>query len=378
MPKNESFWNPYRWVRASDQPIQRASPNYHHQLTGLSGRIGCELRSLTPLLIGDGQREVAFVNHKTTTRRPFIPATSLKGAIRSLAELIGNAAVPSDKDGSDAAHAAGNAAQGAGSGLKLDVVARSFGYMEGRKDSRNQSSTVFAGLIRFSDAELIDDRPPQPLSFQVAGGQPKPTHRPFYPGRDRRKLYHHQYSLNSLTPPHANIKEGQKRTVRPLPPETGFHFTVDFLNLRDEELNLLLYCLVLEEQVTVTLSPAALGPNALSPVTFFGPLRHKIGGCKSQGAGSCHLRITKLLLHADPAARYRGETTAAGNTWMETDLAEELMRRTEPFRQRTDATMNELRAMLIYSENDPRRPMNYPSFEWFKEAGSTTPLRPTL
>ena len=50
-------------------------------------------------------------------------------------------------------------------------------------------------------------------------------------------------------------------------------------------------------------------------------------------------------------------------------------------RVRADLTMQEFRAMTIYTANDPRHPLNYPSYQWFKEDKKTagaTPLKPTL
>jgi hypothetical protein len=370
MPQGEKFWNPYRWVRVSDQPVERAAPNYHHQFSGLSGRVWCELEALTPLLIGDGQGN--FVRRKTDNK-PYIPATSLKGAIRSLVELIGNSAVPFDKCNVDNPHKAGEAAAGSGPNWRLDIVARTFGYLDG--------SNAFSGLVHFSDALRVDETLSQEAVtlFRVAGGQPDPNHRPFYPDNRRRKLYHHQPDATELTPPHAGIREDQKRSVRPLPPETTFRFNVDFFNLRNDEVNLLLYSLVLEAEVTVTLSRASLGPDARADVTFTGPLRHKLGGCKPQGAGSSHIRVTKLLLRGDPAARYRGQS--AETEFAEEDLTAELRKRTSTFCGRFDDTMQQLRAMLIYSADDPRKTMNYPDYQWFqtqKNTGAGTPLKPTL
>jgi hypothetical protein len=38
-----------------------------------------------------------------------------------------------------------------------------------------------------------------------------------------------------------------------------------------------------------------------------------------------------------------------------------------------------LRAMLIYCENDPRKPIEYPSYNWFQQdKGRGKPLKPTL
>ena len=90
MPVGENFWNPYRWVTLSNRPVEHDVPHYHHTFSGLSGRLWCELKALTPLLIGDGQvPNIQFVRHPHN-RQPYIPGTSLKGAVRSSAEVIGN------------------------------------------------------------------------------------------------------------------------------------------------------------------------------------------------------------------------------------------------------------------------------------------------
>lgn len=151
---------------------------------------------------------------------------------------------------------------------------------------------------------------------------------------------------------------------------------MDFTNLQETELGLLLYCLALEEKVEVNLRPECLRPDDRKPVTFQGPMRHKIGGAKPHGAGSVHIAITHMHLQEDAAARYRGHN--ASRTWEEASLRQEIIRRTWAFHRREDRTMNELRAMLIYSENDPRRQaIRYPTWNWF-DRNPTTELKPTL
>ena len=365
MPEGERFWNPYRWVTVSDRAVEHDQPHYHHRLDGLAGRIRCELEALTPLFVGDGasRQDKRFVRH-FHDHQPYIPATSLKGAIRSLAEIVGNAAVPFTGRTVDHQHQLTNAQ----SGSRLDIVARTFGHLDGRKG--------FAGLIRFSDAELAGDaKPHQWPRYELVVGQPKPSHRSFYPTDNRRKLYHHRAGAKRLTEAPAEIKETAKVKVSPAPPETCFRFTVDFQNLRENELDLLLYCLVLEEETTVELSAAALGRDRDQPgKTLTGPLRHIIGGAKPHGAGSVHLRVTKLQLRTDPAARYRGKKSV--ETCEGEELEQELRRRTGKFRARTDQTMQELRAMLIYVPNDPRNSIKYPDYGWFNNHGQTG-LKPT-
>lgn len=359
MPEGNSFWNPYRWVTVSDQDVQHDVPAYHHRLSGLSGRLRCDLEALTPLLVGDGAGKFVRRCHQ-----PYLPATSLKGAIRSLAEVVGNAAVPFSKMEIDEQHRLAKARDG----FRLDAVARMFGYLDG--------SVVFGGLVRFSDAELSESPCPsnQWPGFEVAVGQPKPKHRAFYPDRNRRKFYHHQAGRKKeLTALHPGIT--QRDRVFPAPSGTRFCFTVNFDNLRDTEIDLLLYCLVLEERATVELGPAALGRGGDEDgAALCGPLRHKLGGAKPHGAGSVRIRVTKLELRTDPTARYRGDDVTESLEGERLDG--ELTRRTASFRSRTDQTMKELRAMLIYTEDDPRKKVHYPTYKWF-QSGSRTPLKPT-
>lgn len=352
MPQGENFWNPYRWVTLGGEEAPREEPSYHHRASGLSGRLHCELTALTPLMIGNGAGK--FVHHASRSPQDasYIPGTSLKGAIRSLAEVVSHSMDPFNSQHPDAS--------------KLDIVARTFGYL--------QSGNVFRGLVGFSDACLVSTPNRSGKEYEVVAGQPKATHRSFYPSKNQRKFYHHHPGAKGLVRAPSNIR--QTSTIQPAPCGTRFAFTVNFENLREEELNLLLYCLVLEEQVEVSLKPECLRPGYRYPVTFQGPMRHKIGGAKPHGAGSVHIAIMQMYLQADAAARYRGRDSS--RTWEEESLRQELVRRTRAFHSRGDRTMNELRAMLIYSEDDPRRQeIRYPDWDWF-DKNPKTGLKPTL
>ncbi len=371
MPQGENYWNPYRWVPVSKDKLARETPAYRHKWAGLSGWLECTLESLTPFLIGSNRGDGRFIR-SGRTNQPFIPGTSLKGLIRSLAELVGNAAIPFPNGHADLGHALAKASEGKGEGWRLDMAARMFGYL-------NPQGQVFAGLVGFTDSRLVG-KEPSALTFKVAGGTPDPDHKPFYPSdRAARKFYHHKPDTDQLTPPHAGINEGQKRTVHPLPPGVRFSFTVDFENLRDEELALLLYCLVLEQNVTVTLSKEALGPDAHESVTLPpAPLRHKLGSCKPQGGGTVKISIDKIELRETIADRYRGQA-AAPRVLEGEELRAELDRRLQLIAARTDETMRHLRAMLIYCNSDPRKSVEYPDYAWFQhDNGKGTPLKPTL
>lgn len=377
MPQGENFWNPYRWVTVSHEPIEHDVPNYHHTLSGISGRLWCEIEALTPLLIGNGQQGNVEFTCRQHNRQPYIPSTSLKGPIRSLAEVVGNATVPSLNVLVDSEHELAKARKTSVGVTQYDTVARIFGY--------RLNNDALTGLVHFSDAEISVQ--PLPMNqwkqYSIASSHPKPEHDAFYPSKkNKRKFYHHHHPEPEdaqLTKPHSGV---QTTKVRPAPAGTCFTFTVDFTNLHDSELDLLLYCLVLEEQVTVSLSPAALGrEEGEGAVVLEGPLRHKIGGAKPHGAGSSHIRITKMELCRDAMARYRRKN--ATDIFETESLTQALNERTKMFRDRTDLTMKELRAMLIYATDDPRKRIHYPTFDWFrkernKPSDAKTPLKPTI
>jgi hypothetical protein len=89
------------------------------------------------------------------------------------------------------------------------------------------------------------------------------------------------------------------------------------------------------------------------------------------------VRIERMELGSDPAARYRGR--AVSTSWEGDALREELRRRTAAIDARKDATMQHLRAMMVYSTDDPRRDLVYPTYAWFGDpANKQTPLKPTL
>ncbi len=384
MPEQESFWNPYRWVTYEKSRPSYRSPNYQHAFAGARGLLDCELEVLTPLVIGNGKQGALenFTRHGVGgVGKPFIPATSLKGAIRSLAELIGDSAVPFSRKRNapmrlDPGRSVESGARGRpGTNWELDPVARSFGYLD-------HDGNVFAGLIQFSDAELVGEPNTQKWPrFEVDVGTPRPErHAPFYPDNKRWKFYHHLPGATTLRP----AITGQTRRPVAAPPGTRFRFTVSFWNLDEEALNLLVYCLALEEDVTVTLSAAALGRpgNSNESVPLTGPLRHKIGGCKPAWGGSVHIRIVRVRIEEDPLSRYRSgqpptvlEDEAEIRAWIE--------KRTASIRRRNDRTMRELRAMLIYSPNDPRRDIRYPDKSWFDRDKQLPPdqkrkLKPTV
>lgn len=109
------FLNPYNFVRYLPEPVipsndpdaqllGRCAPPPHDRYVGLTGRITCTLEAVTPLFISDShdiqvttipRLNAAEVQHKSYRffqyeGRDTIPATSLRGMLRSLFEAVTN------------------------------------------------------------------------------------------------------------------------------------------------------------------------------------------------------------------------------------------------------------------------------------------------
>lgn len=109
------FLNPYNFVRYLDAPaiapdnpearlLGRCAPPPHDRYTGLTGRITCTLEAVTPLFISDShdvQVTTLMANGSEVQHKSYrffkyddqdaIPATSIRGMIRSLFEAVTNA-----------------------------------------------------------------------------------------------------------------------------------------------------------------------------------------------------------------------------------------------------------------------------------------------
>lgn len=334
MPEGGS-WNPYRWVPVRNTPVERSTPTPHLRLSGWVGILDCRLSALTCLVVG--QRE--FMRKSTPNGPvPVIPGTSLKGAIRSLCELIGNGcAVIGDKD---------HGHEPCRDSRRLCITCRMFGFVNQRQ--------VLAGHVSFGDATL-ESSPLRPESWpwqsNIVLGNPRRQHRAFYPPNQAfRKVYHHQPARTS-TPSPAPTGVGtsrMSRSVQAAPAGTVFAFQVSFQNLDELQLGLLLYAIGLEAG-----------------------LAHKLGGCKPLGAGSCRITVVRLVRFR-PEWRYIGQQTH--EELVGARLGPELERLTTSWREDQSETMQAIRCLLRFDPDD-QRTFAYPKRDWFK-ANPQVPLRP--
>ncbi|MBW1987360.1 MAG: hypothetical protein JRI50_09095 [Deltaproteobacteria bacterium] len=349
MPQGEAFWNPYRMVPIR-QNITRSSPVTDEKFTGRSGIIYCTLENLTLLFVGKNRKD----NTRFLTRagRAVIPGSSLKGALRSLAEIAGGGCWVT------------NPREGCNSVQQLCITCRMFGMLE-----RGPRARVHKGKISIGDA-LIREANPAIQQVEILLTTPSTKHTPFYltPTTGNfdglcRKLYFHQPHRRHSVP---EIPQSIRQSMHPhiqrlyaLAPGQHFDFTINFSNLTEEELTLLIYVLALEDNVVVNIGD---GPNRL---TLRGPLRHKIGYGKPLGMGSCHITINRLVYHSEPHTRF-ASLQATGETDYEGEALQTVISRlTKNIVQDNSLTMQHLRKMLVWDENDPRV-FHYPDHHWFQ------------
>jgi len=336
--------DPYGFVQLVDTP-ERLPATPHHRFQGYSGRLHCRLTAKTPLFVYDPAfarpggaspgHEVARFPVRAGTA--VIPGSSLKGIIRSVAEAV-EASCFTLFDG----HYRGS---GASSGLSLRAdlpkgfqhcsnwnrlcpACRLFGSLQ------HGGSMVQAGKVSISDAtahrgsyELMDNIVLDVLS------NPKPEARPatYTIGKERqslvrgRKFYRHR--LDSVLERANRKQDRNNKTVQPVAPGSVFSFEVEYNDLRQSELRLLLYALALE-------------PG----------LWHKVGMGKPIGLGSAQIEIVKWE-RIGREARYRTLGGGIAPPLEGQELAVELEEWLRSYRESNAANLEDLRELWRYDHD---------------------------
>ena len=288
--------NPYDFVPLEEHCHRGFSPAGFLPLVSkgrLSGYIKCELFTETPLYIGSGE-EAGWSSLQ------YIPATSIKGMIRSVAETVSSSCL-STLGGEhldfvpEEFHPCRNLAD-------LCMCCALFGMVPAQATGKElEEAAGLAGRVMFSDAlhadndlkmselELPARYSKKKKKVMVVLGKPQPKHVSFYfagHGKKRRILgrkfyFHHDDYAQTLSDYRAAYEEMLKsncRTVKinAISEHQEFSFNVDFISLQESELGVLLYALALEEG-----------------------MRHHLGFAKPYGLGCVKVSIQEIALTAE-------------------------------------------------------------------------------
>lgn len=245
------------------------------------GTLSCTLEVLTPLCIHqdpgkaiDQRRRLYAFTHMNN--QPTIPATSLKGMLRSVHEVVTNSTMGMLKSRPKGWYRAQvpETYQRHEKGEKVNRLTPTealFGMVSGQGDA----SVGYAGRVFLDDIPVPVALQEQRVS-RPQGGMPKPEHKSFYfhPGTSGkvlgRKFYYHHKDVSRVVAVY--IERGMPTIiVQAVPEGTKLAGTLRFVNLSYDELCSLVYTLVLEDH-----------------------LAHKLGYGKPLGLGSVRIRITQL------------------------------------------------------------------------------------
>lgn len=354
MPQGEQFWNPYRLIPVRDK-VKRTIPWTDERFRGHNGTIVCTLENLTPLFIG-AQTIGQFHPPMLRRNKRVIPGSSLKGMLRSLAEIVGGGCLVVGDPKSPAPQDL-KACKGAD---HLCITCGMFGMME-----RHSNARVHKGKVSIGDA-IVRETEIQTKSLEILLYNKGVRHEPFYRSPQTgkldgksRKLYFHQPKRTRSTPEIPLTIKKHAWNIDAMLPGHHFDFEVQFTGLNDDELSLLLYIIKLEEDVSVTIEEEKL--------TLSGPMRHKIGNAKPLGMGSCRIDIRKIIYHPKPKQRF-ASLKIENTVLIDTALAAEIKNRTQALVDDKSPPMTALRKMMVWDEGDSRD-FRYPDNQWF---GSTT------
>jgi len=342
------YMNPYNFVRLRPMAEDaRQVPLGHKRLVkehngepAYSGRLHGLITAFGPLMVlshdpadvrgrpGEHRTFKRFF-HYPGDERPVIPASSLKGMVRSIAEAACNGClsvlnevyVKRWDDFSDAYPPSLHFCGGLETGGAFCPTCRVFGTAPEKEAGiaeRGAYPHAFQGKVRFHDAIFQGDLRDiywGPITL-IPLLDPKVSDRVWYHDPTRgssehplagRKFYYHHDDLE----PKADERATRfNSTVNPLKPGATFAFTTEFRNLLESELDLLLYALELEPaRGLVRVDGDAITFNWRDIKEHEG-VYPKLGYGKPAGLGSVCVLVTRMEL-LDLTDRYGGQ----GDGW---------------------------------------------------------------
>jgi CRISPR/Cas system CSM-associated protein Csm3 (group 7 of RAMP superfamily) len=342
--------NPYGFVRLGPA-AQRAAATRHNQFQGLSGRLHCCLTALTHLFVPKTQetikgkhQELALM--RSADGRPLLPGSSLKGVIRSVAEAISGSCLtlPLGKGSEIEYRGRPPVAYRIPRGFEhcrdadhLCPACRIFGSLSG--------GNPFLGKIGLGDAVGLEPFEVEKMTIEALM-EPKPRHRVWYEDPQQqgflrgRKFYYHR----PLGPRRTPVKNEYNKTIEAVKPGAVFEFEVDYTNLTEAELALLIFALTLE-------------PG----------LAYKVGMGKPVGLGSARIEIIGWK-QVDRQARYRqfgGGVTIPEGEALSTEIARWQNQYHQMYANWKDS-LADLRRIWAWDPST-RTEVRYPGQDWFRQ-----------
>lgn len=333
--------NPFDFVPIdlNNTPERRAPITHEKYHQGaFSGTINCKITAETPIFIKSGNTDRFTINRDG---QYIIPATSLKGLFRNITETVANGCFEKF-DGRYNAKIRGrkidytrklpDAYKACRQMEALCIACRIFGMLNGDKQH--------TGKVSFQDA-VCNHAIQHPPIYTVILMAPKPYHQAFYIHGNHiagRKFYFH-HPQHVSTP--AEITRFNRK-IQPLDRGSEFHFDADFTNLEFDELQALLYSIVLEPT-----------------------MRHKIGYAKPAGFGSIKIEINSVRI-IDYSLRYTNPNQSI-TEYTGQDLKAYIDDQIHSYTQNNSSTLSTLRRIWRWDPADTTQ-YQYPTAvdrDWF-------------
>ena len=305
---------PYNFVSLGDEkeisPIEKK---------GKTGKLVCSLINKTPLSIED-------------TKNIIIPASSLKGEIRNIIEVLTTSCIRVDTKNKSLYEKVPENFRTCSNTEELCFACRLFGSIGNAEKNENS----YKGRVYFSDAVLNVEYKKKIEFIKMKLLLEKPrideenTLEKYYISSDEndenkirgRKFYWHQKELaaknkNEILNSFSKKIKNEYPEISFIEANQEFIFNVHFENLTDEELKILMYSIELEKD-----------------------LWHKIGRAKSYGFGSCEIKIKKFFLDKD------NKYQSFENIVEEIDKSEYLNKIREKYKKTNKDQIKELKLIL--------------------------------
>ncbi len=274
MPRNpDAEPKPFFWLPLQGAP-QRTTPAFHEAFRGWTGWLVLDIEVFSDYLyVGSGQIDLVHINGREQARYTFtrrngelaIPATSIKGAVRSVFEAITNSCVSQrgrrERTNSSAHFACGLVRKGQEKQAQLCPACRVFG------------TTGYRGRVHFGDAEPVGEVRTTTIKISELWSPKRTEGRKFYETKPFQKL--------DLTP------ESNTRFLEVVPRRSTFRTTLHFANLTQAELGTLMRALGFE-----------LHEGKADSVVSAFPV--KLGGAKPRCLGSVKFRPKRVRVVSSP------------------------------------------------------------------------------